>query len=188
MRSKELTSLALITAGGLALGLVVGFLVANWTWKGDRAAPQAQSQDMQSQLPPGHPEIGQAGGEPQLPPGHPDIGQGAEARPTAVEMPSLEPLPPSSREKRAEQQYKNIQVLRGIPADRLQSIMESFSAALGVNCTYCHIKGQEEKDDKQAKQVARKMIRLTLDVNKQIGGLGRVTCYTCHRGQPRPAS
>jgi photosynthetic reaction center cytochrome c subunit len=103
-------------------------------------------------------------------------------------MPSLEPLPPSSREKRAEQQYKNIQVLRGIPADRLQSIMESFSAALGVNCTYCHIKGQEEKDDKQAKQVARKMIRLTLDVNKQIGGLGRVTCYTCHRGQPRPAS
>jgi photosynthetic reaction center cytochrome c subunit len=103
-------------------------------------------------------------------------------------MPSLEPLPPSSREKRAEQQYKNIQVLGGIPADRLQSIMESFSAALGVNCTYCHIKGQEEKDDKQAKQIARKMIRLTLDVNKQIGGLGRVTCYTCHRGQPRPAS
>ena len=105
-----------------------------------------------------------------------------------TELPSLDPLPASSKEERAEQKYKNIQLLKGIPSERLTKIMFSFKASLGVDCTYCHIKDQFEKDDKPAKQVARKMIQLVRDTNTKLGSMTHVTCFTCHRGQTRPAS
>ncbi|HEX8185220.1 MAG TPA: c-type cytochrome, partial [Blastocatellia bacterium] len=115
----------------------------------------------------------------------------AEATPAAAagettELPSLDPLPAGSKEKRVEQDKKNIQVLKGIPADRLTPIMFAFKNSLGVDCTYCHVKDQFEKDDKPAKQIARKMINITREANAKLGGAGRVTCFTCHRGQPRP--
>jgi hypothetical protein len=79
-------------------------------------------------------------------------------------------------------------MLRGLPSDRLMSVMFAFKASLGVDCTYCHIKDQFEKDDKPTKQMARKMITLVRDTNAKLGGAARVTCFTCHRGQTRPAS
>jgi hypothetical protein len=78
----------------------------------------------------------------------------------AVALPSLDPLPASSKEERAEKKYKNIQMLKGLPADRIESIMFAFKNSLGVECTYCHIKDQFEKDDRPTKQTARKMIAL----------------------------
>ena len=198
---KEYVSYGLI---GIVAGLVLGFIVANWTTPSGGAAPQAaagaeskpasvNSSNSGQALPPGHPPIdsGQTIPAPPLPAG----GAGASA-PAATaaqaeestELPSLDPLPPSSKEERAEQKYKNIQLLRGIPSERLTKIMFSFKASLGVDCTYCHIKDQFEKDDKPAKQVARKMIQLVRDTNTRLGSMTRVTCYTCHRGQTRPAS
>jgi hypothetical protein len=175
-------------------------MAANWTRSGvstarstDPGATRSVNSDSRSQLPPGHPEIGESqGGAPQpgasqpaLPEGHPDVGSaGAPAGPT--ELPSLDPLPASSKENRVENARKNIQVLRGIPADRLEPIMFAFRASLGVDCTHCHIKDQWEKDDKPAKQIARRMIKMTRDANSQLGLSGRVTCFTCHRGQLRP--
>jgi hypothetical protein len=44
-----------------------------------------------------------------------------------------------------------------------------------------------DKDDKPAKQTARKMFEMVRTINATIGA-NRVTCYTCHRGQPQPAS
>src|ERR1700684_397924 len=38
----------------------------------------------------------------------------------------------------AEQVFKNIQVLRGIPVKEFMETMGFFSASLGANCTYCH--------------------------------------------------
>jgi hypothetical protein len=104
-----------------------------------------------------------------------------------AELPSLDPLPATSKEERAEQKYKNIQLLRGIPSERLLKVMFAFKSSLGVDCTYCHIKDQFEKDDKPQKQTARKMIQLVRDTNAKLGGPARVTCFTCHRGQTRPA-
>lgn len=184
--------------GGVVLGLFVGFMVANWTRAGMSAMTGTPGQQQGSrsvnspppELPEGHPDISQAASpSPQeLPAGHPDIG-GATQQAAPLELPSLDPLPAGSKEERAEQEYKNIRVLRGIPADRLESIMFAFRAALGVDCTHCHIKDQWEKDDKQTKQVARKMIQMTRDINKQfVEGIGRVTCFTCHRGQIKPQS
>jgi hypothetical protein len=39
----------------------------------------------------------------------------------------------------AEDVFKNIQVLKGIPANQFMDTMGFFSAALGLNCTGCHV-------------------------------------------------
>ena len=96
---------------------------------------------------------------------------------------------PAPQEKTAEQVYKNIQVLNGVPASQLDAVMAFFTGSLGVRCNHCHIPGQFEKDDKLTKQTARKMIRMVFDLNKgSFDGRGAVTCVTCHRGQPKPVS
>lgn len=95
----------------------------------------------------------------------------------------------TAQEKATEQVYKNIQVLKGVPASQLDAMMASFTGSLGVRCSHCHIPGQFEKDDKPAKQTARKMIRMVFELNKgSFDGRGAVACVTCHRGQTKPAN
>lgn len=87
----------------------------------------------------------------------------------------------------AEQVYKNIQVLKGVPADQLIPAMQFITASLGVQCDFCHQEGAFEKDDKETKQTARKMIRMMFAINKDtFDGHREVTCYACHRGEHKP--
>jgi len=96
--------------------------------------------------------------------------------------------PTQESDKPAEQVYSNIRALKGFPASQISGAMDFMSAALGVNCAYCH-SSSYAKDDKVAKQVARNMIKMTLDLNKtSFGGSLEVTCYTCHRGQIAPVA
>lgn len=98
------------------------------------------------------------------------------------------PEPPQA--KAAEEVYKNIQVFKGLPASQLQGAMSFMADSLGVGCGYCHAKAFES-DEKPTKQAARKMIRMVFDLNRGGGDLFRgaaVSCYTCHRGRPRPVS
>ncbi len=96
----------------------------------------------------------------------------------------------------AEKVFKNIQLLKGVPAARLLRIMEmGYSRSLGVDCTHCHLPGTWEKDDKPAKQIAREMVTMVGAINNQhlkpIKNLKSenpmVNCTTCHRGQTKPA-
>lgn len=204
--NKEYISYGII---GVVAGLVLGFIVANWVGPSGNAAQQpaasggvskeasVNSSNGGQALPPGHPPIdsGQTIPAPPLPEGTPGASDAASsASPTAgqtgsaAELPSLDPLPAGSKEERAEQKYKNIQLLKGIPSERLMKVMFAFKSSLGVDCTYCHIKDQFEKDDKPSKQTARKMIQLVRDTNTKLGTATRVTCFTCHRGSTRPAS
>jgi hypothetical protein len=82
-----------------------------------------------------------------------------------------------------EQVFKNIQVLKGLPATSLQGVMSLFTASLGVACDHCHV-DPFDKDEKENKRIAREMIRMTMEINKSQGE-NAVTCYTCHRGQAR---
>ena len=89
----------------------------------------------------------------------------------------------------AEQQFKNIQVLKGFPANQLIQSMHVIESSLGVDCEYCHDEKDRAKDDLKPKETARKMITMVLDVNKNtFGGQQVVTCYTCHRGSPQPSN
>lgn len=87
----------------------------------------------------------------------------------------------------AGQRFKNIQVLKDIPASELDSTMDFIADSLGVGCGYCHVRGDFAKDDKHTKLTARKMIAMELAINrKNFNGRTVVTCYTCHRGLTHP--
>ena len=91
--------------------------------------------------------------------------------------------------KLAEEQYKNIQALKGIPADQVIPSMQFIAASLGVECEHCHVAHANEKDDKKAKVTARKMINMMMAINKEnFDGRREVTCYSCHRGSTEPVS
>jgi hypothetical protein len=96
----------------------------------------------------------------------------------------------------AEQVFKNIQTLKGLPAANLLRVMEfGYSRSLGVACTHCHVAEQWEKEEKPAKQVTREMAALVSTINgehlKKIKNLKSanpvINCTTCHRGQIKPA-
>src|SRR6266550_102027 len=71
---------------------------------------------------------------------------------------------PAAEQKTAEQVYKNIQVLNGLPASELDGVMNFMSASLGVGCNHCHT-DQWDSDMKSAKLAARKMIVMTRNLN-----------------------
>ena len=91
--------------------------------------------------------------------------------------------------KKTEEQFKNILVLKGLPADQLIPSMQFITASLGVECEFCHVQGAFEKDDKKTKQTARKMMEMMFAINKDnFDGRREVTCYSCHRGNSDPVS
>ena len=54
--------------------------------------------------------------------------------------------------KTAEQVYKNITHLKGTPADQLLPGMQFIASSLGVQCSFCHVDGKPEADDKGPKK------------------------------------
>src|SRR6202451_3307271 len=92
----------------------------------------------------------------------------------------------------AEQQYKNIKVLKGIPAAQVIPAMEFITASLGVECGFCHVRREHggmafDKDEKKPKEIARKMIEMMTAINKDnFEGKREVTCFSCHHGAAPP--
>jgi len=99
--------------------------------------------------------------------------------------------------------YVNLKVLpKNISSKELQGIMvDDFQDGLGVTCNFCHANNPDGhgldfvSDAKPEKEIARKMMRMTLRLNKKdfqqkhplIGSEGLiVTCNTCHRGEAFP--
>jgi len=102
-----------------------------------------------------------------------------------AQVPANQPAAP----KKAEEQFKNIQVLKGIPAEQVFPTMQFITASLGVECDFCHVQNAFEKDDKKPKQTARKMMEMMFAINKDnFEGHREVTCNSCHRGSANPAA
>lgn len=96
-------------------------------------------------------------------------------------------IPATRIDKKSSEVFKNVTVLSDIPSDQLLPTMQFITSALGVQCSYCHVEEAFDKDDKEPKQIARRMMRMTLGINaKQFEGHQNVTCYSCHRGSPKP--
>lgn len=92
-------------------------------------------------------------------------------------------------DKPAEQAFKNIQVLKAVPANQVVPAMQFIANSLGVECGFCHVQGAFEKDDKKPKQIARKMIEMQMAINRDnFKGEQEVTCFSCHRGSENPVA
>ena len=99
------------------------------------------------------------------------------------------PAAASPDQSKAEVRFKNVQAFKGYPADAVFPAMQFMSAALGVDCEYCHVDREPESDDKKEKKVARKMITMTLAINQNnFDGRVEVTCMSCHRGATDPVA
>ena len=115
----------------------------------------------------------------------PVIGMGKSRTVAPVPTPQAAALAP----KKAEEQFKNIQVLKGIPAEQVFPTMQFITASLGVECEFCHVQNAFDKDDKKPKQAARKMMQMMFAINKDnFDGHREITCYSCHRGSAHPAA
>jgi photosynthetic reaction center cytochrome c subunit len=96
------------------------------------------------------------------------------------------------RPQMAEEVFKNVQVLKGIPVDEFMDTMGMFSAALSLNCIDCHTAesvGTWDRfaDETPLKQTARRMVQMVNEINRaSFKGVRSVTCYTCHHGDMRP--
>jgi photosynthetic reaction center cytochrome c subunit len=92
----------------------------------------------------------------------------------------------------AEEVFKNVRVLRGIPVDEFMGTMGIFSAALGFSCEDCHTGSDTgwdayALDSSPKKATARRMVQMMGTINQgSFGGRQVVTCYSCHRGSNRP--
>jgi photosynthetic reaction center cytochrome c subunit len=106
----------------------------------------------------------------------------AQAPPQAAATPGLQ---------KAEEVFKNIQVLKGISVDDFMGSMGVMSASLGFCCSECHTGAGTDTVkwdvDTPNKITARKMVLMVAAINKDnFGGQQVVTCWTCHRGRDRP--
>ena len=108
---------------------------------------------------------------------------------------------------------ENLKVLpENTPRDSVLAVMRGFTAALGVNCQYCHVQEapapgatgpggaparprlRPALDDKQTKLTARFMMRMSDSLNRVVlAALPKrhepaiaVSCVTCHHGSPLP--
>lgn len=89
-----------------------------------------------------------------------------------------------------------ITVLKGLRVPEFANEMQLFVQALGVNCNYCHVRGNFASDENAHKATARRMIEMVRGINEQFfpdhtpgpeeSVLGRVTCFTCHQGSATP--
>lgn len=102
----------------------------------------------------------------------------------------------------ASEEPKNLKVLPKTMSRReVTEVMRSFTQALGVRCTECHVStkpGSDRledldfaSDEKPDKEIARQMMRMVGSINDQIAKMGikdapQVRCITCHHGVKRP--
>jgi photosynthetic reaction center cytochrome c subunit len=87
----------------------------------------------------------------------------------------------------AQDKGEKAKVLKIKDRSELRGIMASYTAGLGVQCTFCHVQGNFPSDDNPKKDVARMMITMVDHINAGFpDGKVHVTCYTCHRGEAEP--
>jgi len=86
----------------------------------------------------------------------------------------------------AEKVFANIELLKGRPSSRLPGMMAALTGLLGVECSFCHDLNNFATETPR-KITARKHFAMQAALNReQFAGANAVSCWTCHRGTPRP--
>jgi tetratricopeptide (TPR) repeat protein len=111
---------------------------------------------------------------------------------------TLLPTDRSLAEGPDDEKPKNLKVLpKDMSHREVVEIMRGYSMALGVRCEGCHYQSSPteepefDSDKKPEKETARKMMKMTADINAQIGRMNlkdppQVSCVTCHHGLKEP--
>ena len=68
----------------------------------------------------------------------------------------------------AESVFKNIKMLKGVPAKNVLRAMDGWGHALGVSCDHCHILGHYADEDKKPKQATRDMGAMVGRINDEL--------------------
>ena len=98
--------------------------------------------------------------------------------------------------KPAGEVFKNVQILKDIPAGRFLRIMDTgYTKSLGVTCEHCHVEDRWHADELRPKLAAREMAVMTQEINDRLLKMenlddeeSTVNCTTCHRGNIKPAT
>lgn len=103
-----------------------------------------------------------------------------------------------SENKRAADEFTNIQLMKDTTAAQLLKTMDYYGRSLSVGCQFCHVGDNKWDDDtKEEKKTTRVMIELVNMINTQglsklpPGRGGRtptISCVTCHRGRTGPGT
>jgi Photosynthetic reaction centre cytochrome C subunit len=118
----------------------------------------------------------------------------------AYAQPAPAPAAAPRGDPNAPANMKNRKVLpANITHRELGQTMKSFALSLGVRCAYCHV-GPENgplsafdfaSDANPHKNIARGMVRMAMDINRQLPTIAdkdsKISCYSCHRGATKPA-
>lgn len=72
--------------------------------------------------------------------------------------------------------------------DDVETRMRLWSAALGVQCAHCHVVDTWADGSKAQHEFSQRMHRMLNALNAgPLKDVEPITCWTCHRGQARPA-
>src|SRR5579862_7875223 len=101
-----------------------------------------------------------------------------------------------AKPKTAGEAFKNVttSTLKGLTVDDFLGAMGVMAGALAWDCSNCHPGAGFDavnwvSDSMPTKVRARQMIEMVAAINKQnFGGAQEITCWTCHRGQEKPAT
>jgi photosynthetic reaction center cytochrome c subunit len=111
------------------------------------------------------------------------------ARPAGQAPDQVVPPGPKASEK-----FMNLKVLGDLPASQFNDAMVFMAASLGFTCESCHVRRPDgefawEKDDKDNKISARRMIAMTKELNEEhFKGEPEISCATCHQGRRSPVN
>lgn len=87
--------------------------------------------------------------------------------------------------------FKNVEVLKSVKTKtEMRRIMKEQAASLGVKCSFCHVPGKFDLDDKEKKKTARAMMKMVENLNSTVfkESEKKISCWTCHRGAEEPES
>jgi len=105
--------------------------------------------------------------------------------PLVMLLPLCAQPPQDGGQKKGRPAPKNLKILK---PEEVGPAMRSFTVALGVQCTYCHVQDRAS-DENPKKDIARMMLTMAHEINGKFpDGAEKmhVTCYTCHRGKTTP--
>jgi len=105
-------------------------------------------------------------------------------QPEQTQQPAAQQQPAASQPKPGEQaKPETLQILKGMNREDIIKTMRGFTAALGVECNFCHVRPFDAETPR--KSVARLMMRdYTMGMKHKDGSA--LSCNDCHKGQPNP--